>query len=187
MLTHIFLGVTIIFPYLTLQMLNLGMTIADVSLVYGAIPFFTFFSSPLAGKYQCILNSSAAQQLTWVVCRLRWRPNRLQCPVGGQLDPSRNCSNQLRLDSQIQGMLPGPHRWDWSQQSNHGNDRVDVYIATRRLHICRRQCHGGVLHLVPYFWARWKLFLGPLVWLCPLWWRIIEACLSIDWRALPTL
>ena len=43
------LGVMIIFPYLTLQMRNIGLSMQDVSLVYGAVPLTTFLTSPLAG------------------------------------------------------------------------------------------------------------------------------------------
>ena len=43
------LGVMIIFPYLTLQMRNIGLSMEDVSLVYGAVPLTTFLTSPVAG------------------------------------------------------------------------------------------------------------------------------------------
>jgi hypothetical protein len=43
------MGVNAIFPYLTLQMINIGLSYEDVSFIYGAIPAFTFFTSPIAG------------------------------------------------------------------------------------------------------------------------------------------
>ncbi len=38
-----------VFPYLTLQAYEIGMTYGDVSIIYGIIPFFTFISSPISG------------------------------------------------------------------------------------------------------------------------------------------
>jgi hypothetical protein len=43
------MGFNAIFPYLTLQMINIGLSYEDVSYIYGAIPAFTFFTSPIAG------------------------------------------------------------------------------------------------------------------------------------------
>jgi hypothetical protein len=47
------MGVYAIWPYLTLQMINIGLSYEDVSYIYGAIPLCTFFTSPLAGP--CIV------------------------------------------------------------------------------------------------------------------------------------
>ncbi len=39
------------FPYLTLQARNIGLTYSDISFIYGIIPFFTFFSTPITGSF----------------------------------------------------------------------------------------------------------------------------------------
>lgn len=46
----LYLATTITFPFLTLQMLNIGLDLYDVSIVYGLAPLATFLTSPLAGK-----------------------------------------------------------------------------------------------------------------------------------------
>ena len=45
----LYLSTNITFPYLTLQMLNIGLNLNDVSIVYGIVPLMTFLTSPLAG------------------------------------------------------------------------------------------------------------------------------------------
>ena len=44
------MGTDTVFPYLTLQMLNIGMTYEDVSLIYGITPIMTSLTSPVAGN-----------------------------------------------------------------------------------------------------------------------------------------
>ena len=48
--SFLYLATLVTFPYLTLQMLDIGLTINDVSIVYGIVPIMTFFTSPLAGR-----------------------------------------------------------------------------------------------------------------------------------------
>ena len=49
--SFLYLATLVTFPYLTLQMLNIGLTMSDVSIIYGIVPIMTFMTSPLAGKY----------------------------------------------------------------------------------------------------------------------------------------
>lgn len=42
-------GMSMLFPYLTLQMRQLGMSYEDISYAFGIIPALTFFASPIAG------------------------------------------------------------------------------------------------------------------------------------------
>ncbi len=37
------------FPYLTLQALGLGLTIEDISIIYGIVPILSFMAAPAAG------------------------------------------------------------------------------------------------------------------------------------------
>ena len=48
--SFLYLATLVTFPYLTLQMLNIGLTMSDVSIIYGIVPIMTFMTSPLAGK-----------------------------------------------------------------------------------------------------------------------------------------
>ena len=49
--TFLNMGVNTIFPYVALQMVNIGLSLEDISFVYGAIPLFTFIASPIAGQH----------------------------------------------------------------------------------------------------------------------------------------
>ncbi len=40
------------FPYLTVQMIEIGLTLEDVSLVYGITPLITFLAAPLSGTVE---------------------------------------------------------------------------------------------------------------------------------------
>ena len=44
------MGTMAIFPFLTIQMTEMGLTYSDVSIVYGLIPAFTCLSGPISGK-----------------------------------------------------------------------------------------------------------------------------------------
>ncbi len=46
-----FSGGNMIFPYLTLQMFNIGLGFSDVSIISGITQFLTVFASPLAGNF----------------------------------------------------------------------------------------------------------------------------------------
>ena len=48
--SFLYLATLVTFPYLTLQMLNIGLTMNDVNIVYGIVPIMTFLTSPIAGK-----------------------------------------------------------------------------------------------------------------------------------------
>ena len=49
------MGTYAIFPYLTLQMTDIGLTYSDISIISLLIPAATFFSGPISGKNQkCI-------------------------------------------------------------------------------------------------------------------------------------
>ena len=48
--SFLYLATLVTFPYLTLQMLNIGLTMSDVSIIYGIVPIMTFMTSPLAGE-----------------------------------------------------------------------------------------------------------------------------------------
>ena len=43
------LGIMAIFPYLPLQMSEMGLTFNDISIVSGTIPAFTFLGGPISG------------------------------------------------------------------------------------------------------------------------------------------
>ena len=43
------MGTYAIFPYLTLQMTDIGLTYSDISIIYLLIPAVTFFSGPISG------------------------------------------------------------------------------------------------------------------------------------------
>ena len=44
-----------VFPFLTVQMLQIGLNLQDVSIVYGITPVVTFMCSPLTGTFMYIL------------------------------------------------------------------------------------------------------------------------------------
>ena len=44
------IGVYMVFPFLTLQALGLGLTYADISIVYGLSPVLCLGAQPLAGR-----------------------------------------------------------------------------------------------------------------------------------------
>ena len=44
------MGTVAIFPYLTLQMTEIGLNYSDIGFIYLIIPAFTFFSAPISGK-----------------------------------------------------------------------------------------------------------------------------------------
>ena len=44
------LAINITFPYLTLQMTQIGLNVEDVSIIYGVTPLMTFLAAPIAGK-----------------------------------------------------------------------------------------------------------------------------------------
>ena len=44
------IGVYMVFPFLTLQALGLGLTYADISIVYGLSPILCLGAQPLAGR-----------------------------------------------------------------------------------------------------------------------------------------
>ncbi len=44
-----FAGTLMPFPYLTLQALGLGLTIEDISIIYGVVPILSFMAAPVAG------------------------------------------------------------------------------------------------------------------------------------------
>ena len=43
-------GMTLIFPYLTLQALGLGLTYEDISIIYGISPVIALAAGPIAGE-----------------------------------------------------------------------------------------------------------------------------------------
>ena len=47
---------TILFPYFALQMEDLGLSLEDISLINGLLPFVTFFALPVSGEQAGILN-----------------------------------------------------------------------------------------------------------------------------------
>ena len=48
-------AIHMVFPFLTLQMTQIGLNLEDVSIVYGLTPLVTFLSAPLTGKFTKIL------------------------------------------------------------------------------------------------------------------------------------
>ena len=44
------IGTHMVFPFMTIQMLQIGLNLQDVSIVYGITPLVTFLASPLSGK-----------------------------------------------------------------------------------------------------------------------------------------
>ena len=47
--SFLYMATSVTFPYLTMQMLQIGLDFNDVSIVYGIVPLMTFLTSPLAG------------------------------------------------------------------------------------------------------------------------------------------
>ena len=45
------MGTFAIFPYLTLQMTEIGLNYSDIGFIYLIIPAATFFSAPISGKW----------------------------------------------------------------------------------------------------------------------------------------
>ena len=45
------MGTFAIFPYLTLQMTEIGLKFSDIGFIYLIIPAATFFSAPISGKW----------------------------------------------------------------------------------------------------------------------------------------
>lgn len=41
-------------PYLTIHMQSIGLTVPEISFVYLALPFTTFLSPPITGKFQSL-------------------------------------------------------------------------------------------------------------------------------------
>ena len=48
-LTSVWAGMSLIFPYLTLQALGLGLTYEDISIIYGISPVIALAAGPIAG------------------------------------------------------------------------------------------------------------------------------------------
>ena len=44
------IGTHMVFPFMTIQMLQIGLNLQDVSIVYGITPLVTFLASPLSGN-----------------------------------------------------------------------------------------------------------------------------------------
>ena len=57
-----------VLPFLTLQALGLGLTYADISIVYGLSPILCLGAQPLAGDKKYITNESVYKQN----CRFYW-------------------------------------------------------------------------------------------------------------------
>ncbi len=45
-------GATAFLPYITLHMLQIGITIEEVGIIYAVLPFASSFGPPIAGKYK---------------------------------------------------------------------------------------------------------------------------------------
>ena len=43
-------GAALLFPFIPLQMIDLGLTIEDIGYIYGLYPLITMFSGPISGK-----------------------------------------------------------------------------------------------------------------------------------------
>ena len=48
--TFIWVGMSLIFPYLTLQALGLGLTYEDIGIIYGISPVTALAGGPITGK-----------------------------------------------------------------------------------------------------------------------------------------
>lgn len=52
MINHeFFTGTALYLPYLTLQMVQVGLSIEEIAIVYSVLPFVTCVMPPLAGKF----------------------------------------------------------------------------------------------------------------------------------------
>ena len=47
----IFIGGTLYLPYLTLHMVQVGLNIEEIAIIYSVLPFATSIVPPLAGEY----------------------------------------------------------------------------------------------------------------------------------------
>ena len=56
-------GVYMVFPFLTLQAIGLGLTYADISIVYGLSPILCLGSQPLAGRGLNKLSNNLSHQV----------------------------------------------------------------------------------------------------------------------------
>ena len=54
---------SLIFPYLTLQALGLGLTYEDISIIYGISPVIALAAGPIAGEYKKTLGKSNLKEL----------------------------------------------------------------------------------------------------------------------------
>ena len=43
-------GAALLFPFIPLQMIDLGLTIEDIGYIYGLYPLITMFSGPISGQ-----------------------------------------------------------------------------------------------------------------------------------------
>ena len=48
--TLVWVGMSLVFPYLTLQALGLGLTYEDIGIIYGISPITALAGGPIAGK-----------------------------------------------------------------------------------------------------------------------------------------
>ena len=53
-------GAALLFPFIPLQMIDLGLTIEDIGYIYGLYPLITMFSGPISGQTFDQLNVSVS-------------------------------------------------------------------------------------------------------------------------------
>ena len=53
-------GAALLFPFIPLQMIDLGLTIEDIGYIYGLYPLITMFSGPISGQALDQLNVSVS-------------------------------------------------------------------------------------------------------------------------------
>ena len=58
------IGTHMVFPFMTIQMLQIGLNLQDVSIVYGITPLVTFLASPLSGNYRIVVSRSTSRLVT---------------------------------------------------------------------------------------------------------------------------
>ena len=57
------IGTHMVFPFMTIQMLQIGLNLQDVSIVYGITPLVTFLASPLSGCCFCLVKPGSSTKM----------------------------------------------------------------------------------------------------------------------------
>ena len=139
------MGTYAIFPYLTLQMTDIGLTYSDISIIYLLIPAVTFFSGPISGIWNICLRYHPKINCQYLTYRLYWWQNWVQNRNYCQLDSSDTLCDIIWLDSKIHRILSNTN-YNFSCNSRCPRS-VTISMATARLSLRENRC-----------WGLWKWF-----------------------------